>query len=546
MKKAIWKGMLRVFVAVMFLMLVSGLNGRGIQGTIDQDKNPEHSFDSCNRYIEKLMRFSEPMKLLGNTGENTQITDNLQDDARPSLILDSEGNLFLVCIHKTNEKDWDICFRISKDGGKTWPEENVWCLDLPGIQASPDVCLSANGHIYGAFIDRTEDCFCFFDIPNSTNPESWKIYSPFPTEWYNENRFEFDEWNHKKTCITANLLGGNNTICIGFISDIKLIVGKDYSVEEGVVLCTNVPNPYAYSGKINWTYSFDSKNPGCDNPSLASSSKYIYYAFQRYNYTSNREEINVRWANPWSEEDIEFWEHRFTIKGKYEVKNPSIATAGENVYIAYQSNAGGCDDIACKYSLDDGKSWQDKKITNTPSISEQFPTISARGEKVWCIYMYNSNLYLVQSFNCGKTWEGPFQVNVPEGSVVEEYRYADIMFSNITWTDSRNIYKDIYFETATAEAIIEGMNGGNKVTVTIKNIGMLNAQNLSWAINLEGLVFIGQHYEGNIQELKAGDETNIETGFIFGFGPATIKVAVGDKTKIANCFLVGPLVLGIE
>jgi hypothetical protein len=74
------------------------------------------------------------------------------------------------------------------------------------------------------------------------------------------------------------------------------------------------------------------------------------------------------------------------------------------------------------------------------------------------------------------------------------------------------------------ELIIDSIKGGLfKVSAQIKNIGGLEAVNVSWKITLEGGAFIGKETTG-FDNIPAGGYITIFSNFIFGFGPTLLTI----------------------
>jgi hypothetical protein len=70
-----------------------------------------------------------------------------------------------------------------------------------------------------------------------------------------------------------------------------------------------------------------------------------------------------------------------------------------------------------------------------------------------------------------------------------------------------------------------------------------------WSIEAEGFIPYGQLYEGTTS-IPAGDKSTIQSGIMLGFGPTTITATVSVRalemmTK-AQCFLLGPILLGMQ
>lgn len=83
-----------------------------------------------------------------------------------------------------------------------------------------------------------------------------------------------------------------------------------------------------------------------------------------------------------------------------------------------------------------------------------------------------------------------------------------------------------------------------EISAKIHNEGE-GPENIEWAIDLEGLVFQGEHAEGQLF-LKPGVEETIGTGQVFGLGPISITVTVEALSKKGSCFLLGPFVFLIK
>lgn len=89
---------------------------------------------------------------------------------------------------------------------------------------------------------------------------------------------------------------------------------------------------------------------------------------------------------------------------------------------------------------------------------------------------------------------------------------------------------------------IKEIYGGFGINAVIKNSGVVDAFNISWSIDVRGILFKGKHSEGVISSLSSGEEIIIKSEFIFGIGPAEIVVKAGEESKMMKCFLLGMLV----
>ena len=91
-------------------------------------------------------------------------------------------------------------------------------------------------------------------------------------------------------------------------------------------------------------------------------------------------------------------------------------------------------------------------------------------------------------------------------------------------------------------AIQLDLSGGLGVHIAVENNGEEDLINLDWSIELSGMILIQQNKEGTITSLPAGSDATINSGFVLGFGPGSIKVTVGDISKESELFLAGPFV----
>jgi len=96
-------------------------------------------------------------------------------------------------------------------------------------------------------------------------------------------------------------------------------------------------------------------------------------------------------------------------------------------------------------------------------------------------------------------------------------------------------------------AILEiGNITGNlfKVSAAIRNIGGVDATNVSWSVTLDGgIILLGKETSGNILSLSAGGEKTISSDSIFGFGNTIITVTAecdegSSDTKTRDAFVL--------
>ena len=85
------------------------------------------------------------------------------------------------------------------------------------------------------------------------------------------------------------------------------------------------------------------------------------------------------------------------------------------------------------------------------------------------------------------------------------------------------------------------ISGGFGLSVVIKNVGETDLYDLRWSFELNGLILILNKH-GTIASLPAGSETKIRK-LAFGIGSGAIRITVGNLSKTASFFIIGPFVI---
>jgi hypothetical protein len=255
--------------------------------------------------------------------------------------------------------------------------------------------------------------------------------------------------------------------------------------------------------------------------------------------------------------DIEVWPWQgYLVEGGENVfvADPYVAASGNNVAIVYMTtdNIFGDWDIRCAYN--DGVipaegaeyTWKTSVVAEGHPTDEVYPAVAVNGNTVTVAYIAEGNLFIIKSEDRGATWGEPEQMNEVDGTVVEEVKSVDLISSAVVWTDNRDGDKNIYFADMPAPMVtVQSVSGGFGVSAVVANVGTADATDISWSIDLDGLVFIGAHTEGTISSLAAGGSETVKAGFVFGLGKATITVTAGGATKTAEGTVLGPFVIGL-
>ncbi len=91
--------------------------------------------------------------------------------------------------------------------------------------------------------------------------------------------------------------------------------------------------------------------------------------------------------------------------------------------------------------------------------------------------------------------------------------------------------------------VISVSPGFLRVKAEIANTGPVVAENVNWAINLEGGIILAGKSTSGTEEIKAGEFLTIQSGIIFGIGNTKIKVTVENEYDSASltrrAFLLG-------
>jgi len=129
--------------------------------------------------------------------------------------------------------------------------------------------------------------------------------------------------------------------------------------------------------------------------------------------------------------------------------SPSIAASGSNVYVVWQDDAPGNEEIYFRKSTDGGATWQSKmRLTNNTGVS-LIPEIIVNGSNVYVVWYDNTfggnyDVYLRKSTDYGVTWQTQKRLtnNIGDSSI------PNIAFSGsnvyVVWCDATPGNYEIY------------------------------------------------------------------------------------------------------
>ncbi|MEM0467136.1 MAG: hypothetical protein QXX20_06025 [Candidatus Thermoplasmatota archaeon] len=289
--------------------------------------------------------------------------------------------------------------------------------------------------------------------------------------------------------------------------------------------------------------------PAIDPDYILLSNNRMHLTWQYHDKVNNQDKIVWKKVvgTDTNDADIEYTHYQ-----KYIAEGTNPAIAGRNdghIAIVFMDDAG---NVKFASSSNDGVDW-----TITTIASGKFPDIYDAGGTLFCSYIHDGNLYIMNSTDDGTTWTTPRQINDVAGSVVEAENSVDIHRAGIVWVDSRNADKDIYFSPlegmpsppSEPKLDVTSITGGLKgAAAVLKNTGDAPATNVDWTIKVTGGILgrINKTITDTIETLAVNEEKAIgPTGTILGFGSIQVLVTATcaegksvEKTKDGTQFII--------
>jgi hypothetical protein len=422
----------------------------------------------------------------------------------------------------------------SLDAGETWPEDQVWLMGWEDFSViNPEIDFVDGTRAFGVHELVEQDPYLYFhDYEDIDNPDTWNVYY-------------FDRSNAasyvKETAVAANKSG---RIALASVQDYD---GSSGFFEDTILITWDADNfdDDTADGGVYWLNRDNEENPIPYSNLCADAGDKIFFVFQR-NPFNDKTEISTAYCRIDEATLYSDWRQTTVASNyQYNCSYPDVSVSGKKVYVTYMVDKNDNKDIYVSTSTSGGF-WSRYPVTD--SIDDEiYPVISANDDKATILFMKNNNIYSTTSEDFGKTWSEPEQVNDIPDSVVEEFQFADIKSNYGFWTDQRNEDNDIYFDIVGSSAIlvIDSITSGFGITATVSNVGNAPAEDISWSIDLDGLVFIGNHFGDTIAQIAPGETISIQTGFSLGLGQVTFTITVGETSQSVSGFMLGPFVLGL-
>lgn len=148
------------------------------------------------------------------------------------------------------------------------------------------------------------------------------------------------------------------------------------------------------------------------------------------------------------------------------------------------------------------------------------------------------NYFVDWGDHTNSSWLGPY----PSGYVItaahawaRSGQYTIMAKAKDSQEEESNWSNPFAVSVAGAELDISIVPQGTGVSAVLKNVGMLDATNITWRIQVKGGILgrINQIANGTI-DIPVGNSTTVGTGMFFGFGHITVTVTAAGTTKSAQ------------
>ena len=351
------------------------------------------------------------------------------DEQQCSIIKDKYGVIWAFARMDDVNEDW---LYITRSTQNQFPQ--IWRYNIAENMSNVVVTLDDEGYLYMTFFTRFGDYF-FWKEDTLKDPSEWEFFgwgSSFPPRKH--------------------------------LGDMTAVITD---IEEKIAWCEiafelNYPSLAVTEGELSYYYTWDSDYPNSLYPTVDATDDLLFYAFQYPDTEKGINRVNTRWGDISYNDFIE-WNNFDTID-TYNCSKPSVSGDGTNAVVVYECDKNNNKDLMCSFTEDNGETWTHTCVVNS-SADEENPRVQIIGNSVHCLFVKNENLFVTSSFNCGDTWSTPYYINDVVGSVTNRWRGSDIYHSDVVWSDHRDDYEHIMYDSLVYGDIYPELDGPSRLRV---------------------------------------------------------------------------------
>src|SRR4029078_244602 len=133
---------------------------------------------------------------------------------------------------------------------------------------------------------------------------------------------------------------------------------------------------------------------------------------------------------------------------------PQITSQGNNVYVVWQDNTTGNNDVYFAYSPDNGKTFESLRNLSKNNGTSELPQITSQGNNVYVVWQDNTtgnnDVYFAYSPDNGKTFES--LRNLSKNNGTSELPQITSQGNNVyvVWQDNTTGNNDVYFKSSSS------------------------------------------------------------------------------------------------
>jgi hypothetical protein len=492
-----------IYLSISTLLILSSINSFGISTSVlennkIQNKNLVNRVTLNNLKIESksvnladfLLKDNKLHASSKNNLNNIIVSNAPDNESYPSM--DMKGNIGLIAYEYENERETFVHLRYSLNYGKYWSvvTKIKAILDNYPIEIdSPSLSIIPYSNVsYGVYTSpiKNRGVFGYFEIIDIEKPN---IYSSYTLDWTGfpdpggdpSITFSFWDFDTPKIITYKN----ESTPWVIFLTgSTNYSYDKLIECNDSIMTCFNDPYYPEYFITLCWFPEFEY----CNNLSISRyyNSSLIYGVCEIKN--GSKQDLLIFEGNPRSWYNGDDLKNQ-TISSNINLSHPNIHVTENKIFIVADSEKNGI--VLYKKDIASTK-WICTNVTNgiiSPGKNPNYPMVFSKNNCLFCTFIESNNIYLTSSNDNGQNWSNPLQLNSEIGSVVEKYRFGDLIDDyHILWTDNRDGNNDIYLgllnEPPETPDIIGPSNGFSNITYDfmINSIDLDN-DNISYFIN---------------------------------------------------------------